>query len=87
MQGIVFFFCFGCLVWFVGFYGISTFVGYLTPNQFYVNNMFYVKQFTLAEVYSLIVKNISISTIQAVIYNNSVKCKYSFNAEKQFYLK
>ena len=26
----------GCkfLVWFVGFYGISTFVGYLTPNPF-----------------------------------------------------
>ena len=23
-----------CLVWFVGFYGISTFVGYLTPNPF-----------------------------------------------------
>ena len=22
------------LVWFVGFYGISTFVGYLTPNAF-----------------------------------------------------
>ena len=23
-----------CLVWFVGFYGISTFVGYLMPNPF-----------------------------------------------------
>ena len=23
-----------CLVWFGGFYGISTFVGYLTPNPF-----------------------------------------------------
>ena len=22
------------LVWFIGFYGISTFVGYLTPNPF-----------------------------------------------------
>ena len=33
------------------------------------------------------VKNISIKTIQAVICNNSVKCKYSFNVEKQFYLK
>ena len=22
------------MVWFVGFYGISTFVGYLTPNPF-----------------------------------------------------
>ena len=25
---------FGRLVWFIGFYGISTFVGYLTPNLF-----------------------------------------------------
>ena len=25
------------LVWFVGFYGISTFVGYLTPNPFLCN--------------------------------------------------
>ena len=40
------------LVW---FYGISTFVGYLTPNQFYL------KQFSLAWVHSLIIKNISIS--------------------------
>ena len=37
------------LVWFVGFYGISTFVGYLTPNPFYVNNLFYLKQFSLAQ--------------------------------------
>ena len=41
--------------WFVGFYGISTFVGYLTPNPFLC------KQFSLAWVHSLIVKNISIS--------------------------
>ena len=34
------FYWFG-LVWFVGFYGISTFVGYLRPNPFYVNNLFY----------------------------------------------
>ena len=51
------------LVWFglVWFYGISTFVGYLTPNPFYVNNLFYWKQFSLAKVHSLIVKKISIS--------------------------
>ena len=36
------------LVWFVGFYGISTFVGYLMPNLFYVNYQFYIKQFSLA---------------------------------------
>ena len=26
-------------------------------------------------------------TIQAFICNNSVQCKYSFNVEKQFYIK
>ena len=37
-------------IWFglVWFYGISTFLGYLTPNPFYVNNQFYLKQFGLA---------------------------------------
>ena len=40
--------CVCWLVWFVGFYGISTFVGYLMPNPFYVNNLFYLKQFSLA---------------------------------------
>ena len=61
------------VIWFglVWFYGISTFVGYLTPNPFYVNNQFSLKQFGLAWVHSLIVKNISISTY-SVIYNNSV---------------
>ena len=51
------------LVWFglVWFYGISTFVGYLRPDPFYVNNQFYLKQFGLAWVHSLIIKNISIS--------------------------
>ena len=34
--------------WFVGFYGISTFVGYLKQINFYVNNQFYLKQFSLA---------------------------------------
>ena len=36
------------------------------------------------------VKNLFFQTIQfiqAVIYNNSVKCKYSFNVKKQFYFK
>ena len=33
------------LVWFDA---ISTFVGYLKPNPFYVNNQFYRKQFSLA---------------------------------------
>ena len=50
---------FVCLV---GFYGISTFGGYLTPNTFFTNNQFYFKQFSLECVRGLIVKNISIST-------------------------
>ena len=60
------------LVGLVGFYGISTFVGYLMPNPFYVNNQFYFKQFSLAWEHSLIVKAFLFQTIQAVIYNNSV---------------
>ena len=55
--------------WLFGFYGISTFVGYLTPNPFYTNNVFYFKQFSLAWVRSLIVKNISISSYS--VYSNS----------------
>ena len=31
-----------------GFYGMSTFVGYLMPNPFYTNEQFYFKQFPLA---------------------------------------
>ena len=34
--------------WLVGFYTISTFVGYLTPNPFYANNQLYFKKFSLA---------------------------------------
>ena len=34
--------------WFVWFYGISTFVGYLRQIHFYVNDLFYWKQFSLA---------------------------------------
>ena len=33
------------------------------------------------------VKKFLFQTIQAVICNNSAKYKYSFNVEKQFYLK
>ena len=48
--------------WLVGFKDIPTFVGYLMPNQFYANSQFFFKQFSLTLVYSLIVKNISISS-------------------------
>ena len=46
----------------LGFYGISTFGGYLMPNPFYTNNQFYFKRFSLAWVHSLIIKNFSISS-------------------------
>ena len=53
--------------WLVGFYGISTFVGHLMPNPIHINNQFYFKQFSLAWVHSLIVKDISIQFIQTVL--------------------
>ena len=43
-----------------GRYGISTIEGYLI--HFYTNNQFYFKQFSLAWLHSLIIKNISISS-------------------------
>ena len=58
------------------FYGISTFVGYLMSVYFYTNKQFCSKQFTLASVHSLIVKDISISSYSvksnSSILNNSV---------------
>ena len=42
--------------WLFGFYGISSFVGYLMPNPFLYKKQFYFKQFCLAYVLSLIVK-------------------------------
>ena len=52
----------GWLVGWLDLYGISTFVGHLMPNPFYTNNQFYFRQFSLARVHSLIIKNISISS-------------------------
>ena len=52
----------------VGFYGISTFVGHLTPNP-YLWKLFYLKQFSSAWVHSLIIKNVSISSYS--VYSNS----------------
>ena len=60
-------FVFGRLVgWFVGFYGISTFPGYLMSNPFYANNLFYFKQFSLAIIHSLIVKKYLFQAIQFI---------------------
>ena len=38
----------GVFICLFGFYGITTFVGYLMPNDFYTNKQFYFKQFSLA---------------------------------------
>ena len=34
-------------IWLVGFHGISTFVGYSTPNPFYANNQSYFNEYTI----------------------------------------
>ena len=48
------------LVWFVGFYGISTFVGYLMPNPFLCELSVLFKTIQLS-ISTQFVKNISIS--------------------------
>ena len=54
-----------CVGWLVGFYGISTFAGYLMPNPFQIV-LFQTIQFSISMQfkckYGLIVKNISISS-------------------------
>ena len=42
-------------LWLVGFYGISTFVGYLMPIHLYTNNQFRFKQFGLPWVHNIFV--------------------------------
>ena len=61
--------------WLVGFYGISTVVGYLMPNRFYTINYFYFKQFSLDKS-SLTVKTVPFQTIQFSI-STKFKCKYT----------
>ena len=63
-------------LWLFGFYGKSTFVGYLMPNPFLSNYLFYFKQFSLAWVQSLIVKNISILSYS--VKSNSSNSTNSF---------
>ena len=57
------FFSIGLFVYLFEFYGVSTFVGYLRPNQFLY------KEFSFAGVHTLIVKNISISNYY--VYSSS----------------
>ena len=52
-----------CFGW-VGFYGISTTVGYLIPNPFFTYNQFYFKQISLTLVHCFNVKSSSISSNQ-----------------------
>ena len=69
-------------VWLFGFYDISTFVGYVMPNLFYTNSQFYLKQFSLAWVQSLIVKNTSISS--NTVLSNSCNLSNSSYFEHSF---
>ena len=56
--------------WLVGFYGISTFVGYLMPNHSYATSQLYFKQFSLARVQ--FVKTLLIQLIQFSISTDFV---------------
>ena len=69
--------------WLFGFYGISTFGGYLTPNPF-LYSQFYFKQLSLAWVHSLIVKKVSISSYS--VYSDSSNSANSVYYEYRFCL-
>ena len=71
-----------------GFHGISTFVGYLTPNPFLCkwSVLFKIIQFSISTQFNC-QKTFLFQIIPAVICNNSVKCKYSLKVGKQFYFK
>ena len=69
----------GWLSWFMGFYGMSTIVGYLSPNPFLCQSvLFKIIQFSISTQFNG-KKTFLFQTIQAVICNNSVEFKYSFN--------
>ena len=73
-----------------GFYGISTFVGYLMPNSF-LYKLFYFKQFSLAWVHSLIVKTFlfqAIKFIQTILiqFSISVDFLYTITCQNSFIL-
>ena len=77
-QKYFYFKLFRCFGWFGGFYGISTFVGYLTPNPFLCESVLF-KRIQLS--ISTVCQTFPFQTIQAVICKNSVYCKYSFNVK------
>ena len=51
-----------CVGWLVGFMAYQNLWVIYHQIHFYTNSQFYFKQFSLARVHSLIVKNISISS-------------------------
>ena len=72
--------------WLFGFYGISTFVGYLTPNPF-LCKQFYFKQFNLAWLHNLIKK---IFLFQPIQFIHAILIQFSISTEflySDFYIK
>ena len=70
--------------WFVGFYGMSTFVGHLTPNPFlYKSVLFKTIQFSISTLFKQLYVTIQLSvnivlmSKNSSISNNSVKHKHS----------
>ena len=55
--------------WLVGFYGISTFVDYLTPNPFLCKLKVLIKTIQFSRSTQLIFENITISNYS--VYSNS----------------
>ena len=68
-----FFFLVGCLV----YWHINICWLFNAKSIFYTNNQLYFKQFSLVFVYSLILKNISISSY-SVYSNSSNSAKYKY---------
>ena len=59
--------------WLFGFYGISTLVGYLMLNLFYMNNQFYFKLFGLVKQF--LIQTIQFCIIKDFVYTQ-VKCQH-----------
>ena len=79
--------------WLVEFYGISTFVSYLTPNPFPVNNQLYFKQFSLSWVYSFskiflfqTIQVIQTVLIQLIQFSESTDFVYTVNVTTFIYI-
>ena len=77
-KTFIFYWLFG---WLVGFYGISTFVGYLTPNPIFMQIvLFQTIQFSMSTQFNC--QNISISSYSVYSNNSnsidSVSYKYRF---------